>query len=125
MCYTKEKEDSKMKMLKEIKERWASALRSGKYRQGTAMLQDSNKNFCCLGVLCNLYNKEKHRSWEELNINGEEILPIKVMAWAGLLSQNPNVAYESEVHTLSAYNDGEAGINLDFNQIADLIEAQL
>jgi len=121
-----------MKMLKEIKDRWLEALRSGKYKQGKEMLQDSEKNFCCLGVLCNLYNKEKHTGWADLNINGDEILPIKVMYWAGLISQNPNVKYAKTLATLSTFNDGMAVGNdnmdigqLNFNEIADLIEAQL
>jgi len=122
-----------MKMLKEINELWVNALRSGKFKQGKEMLQDSEKHFCCLGVLCSLYNKEKHSSWKDLNINGDEILPKKVMNWAGLTSQNPNVKYkDGTLQTLSNFNDG-ISLNmrgremspLNFNEIADIIEVQL
>lgn len=123
-------------MFAEIKERWVEALRSGKFKQGQEMLSyeiDGETKHCCLGVLCDLYNKEKHRSWADLHINGDEILPKKVAHWAGLRSQNPNVTYAKTVTTLSAFNDGNAVredkndevIQLDFNGIADLIEAQL
>lgn len=39
-------------MKPEIKAKWVKALRSGRYKQGTGMLySESNKAFCCLGVL--------------------------------------------------------------------------
>jgi hypothetical protein len=37
----------------DLKAKWVSALRSGKYKQGTQYLYNDNENsFCCLGVLC-------------------------------------------------------------------------
>lgn len=45
------------------KTKWArvklllDALRSGKYEQGTGQLRFNNR-FCCLGVACDIYNKE-------------------------------------------------------------------
>ena len=44
-------------MKQEIKEKWVSALRSGEYKQGKEGLRIYNE-FCCLGVLCDLYIKE-------------------------------------------------------------------
>jgi hypothetical protein len=40
------------KLNPEIKQKWCSALRSGKYEQGQGLLHDPNDNtYCCLGVL--------------------------------------------------------------------------
>ena len=125
-------------MIVEIKELWIKALRSGKFQQGKEMLayQDDEVNgglrYCCLGVLCHLYNREKKKGWENLHIDGDEILPTKVALWAGLTSQNPDVVHAKHKATLSTFNDGMAYVDdntpikqLNFNEIADLIEAQL
>ncbi len=37
--------------------KWVAALRSGKYKQGAFTLHRKNK-FCCLGVACELYQRE-------------------------------------------------------------------
>lgn len=37
-------------MTKDQKRRWVKALRSGKYRQGVAMLKNDIGEYCCLGV---------------------------------------------------------------------------
>lgn len=39
----------------ELKAKWLEALRSGKYDQGTGQLRNGNC-FCCLGVLCDVFN---------------------------------------------------------------------
>ena len=40
-------------MVKEIKDKWVAALRSGKYKQGSGQLHNTmNDTYCCLGVLC-------------------------------------------------------------------------
>jgi hypothetical protein len=46
-------------MNKVIKKEWVERLRSGKYKQGKYRLRDSNNNYCCLGVLCEVYVDEK------------------------------------------------------------------
>jgi len=40
----------------ELKAKWLEALRSGKYDQTSGHLRDGN-SFCCLGVLCNIFNE--------------------------------------------------------------------
>lgn len=53
-------------MNKEVAKKWANALRSGTYKQGTYRLRKQIKEqdgivvdmFCCLGVLCDLYSAE-------------------------------------------------------------------
>ena len=49
------------KMDPTIKARWVAALRSGDYNQGHGRLhtkENGISSFCCLGVLCDLANKE-------------------------------------------------------------------
>lgn len=46
-----------------FKEKWVAALRSGNYKQAQYSLKDA-KGFCCLGVLCDLYDNTK---WEEVD----------------------------------------------------------
>jgi len=45
-------------MNKEVKAKWIKALRSGEYKQGNLRLRNTDNEFCCLGVLCDLYAKE-------------------------------------------------------------------
>ena len=40
----------------ELKEKWITALKSGKYQQGQHVLRNKNNEFCCLGVLCDIIN---------------------------------------------------------------------
>lgn len=42
-----------MKLTREQKEQWLTALRSGKYQQTNGNLHDNN-GYCCLGVLCDI-----------------------------------------------------------------------
>ena len=52
-------------MNKAIARRWVRALRSGKYKQGRRYLKQKDDNgklrYCCLGVLCELYQAERAR----------------------------------------------------------------
>lgn len=41
-----------------IKQMWIDALRSGAYKQGRSCLKNHNDQFCCLGVLADVYMKE-------------------------------------------------------------------
>lgn len=126
-----------MSMKPDIKQRWINALRSGNYDQARLSLRDGD-NFCCLGVLCDLYGKEKDVLWifedfEESESPTNEYLcafdgglPDNVMAWAGLeydYEANPVLeirADGTEIHATTA-NDT---YRYDFAKIADLIEAR-
>ena len=115
-------------MKKEIAEKWVAALRSGQYAQTTGTLRSADQ-FCCLGVLCDLYAKEKQvpwgkpapdlRMWEFL---GEtDILPVAVQAWAGIDSADgylPKEDYVLKDQDLATYNDD----GMTFSEIADVIE---
>lgn len=119
-------------MDKKIKARWVKALRSGRYQQGTGQLR-SGENFCCLGVLCDLYVKSKKRSWvkhpqdpETMLLKGSkeaDVLPRAVAEWAGLGRNNrdPEVTNGSYSTYLSTLND----TGYSFEKISKLIEKQL
>ena len=119
-----------------VKRKWVAALRSGEYKQAGGRLRKGDC-YCCLGVLTDLYDKDiqnDHHEWYEVDgkygyySDGgtvEAILPESVMKWADLKECNPTVLEErmgQPVTSLAYLNDNEA---LDFNQLADIIEAQL
>ena len=119
-------------MNSQIKQQWATALRSGKYTQDTGSLQ-TEKGFCCLGVLCDLYSKETGIEWEvsytidqetchlpRYSFNTETaFLPVEVKEWAGLESRSPIVkSPEDELKELAILNDNGS----TFEEIAQLIE---
>lgn len=91
----------------EIKEKWLEALRSGDYTKGEGQLvtfRADKKEYCCLGVLCDLHHKmtgegnwgvdsEGKHCDKQIYIVGSitarrssstTILPEKVMEWAGI-----------------------------------------
>jgi hypothetical protein len=81
-----------------LRSRWLVALESGEYEQGTDFLRNEN-TFCCLGVLCNIYNKE---NWKKgiYVFNGFEhdtLPPITILQEAGLTA--------SDAKSLASLND--------------------
>lgn len=52
-------------MIKEYKEKWVAALRSGQYQQGRGVLRINGPTgqYCCLGVLCDVMEKEGNGRW--------------------------------------------------------------
>jgi hypothetical protein len=111
-------------MKPEIKNKWVAALRSGEYQQGLHNLK-SNNQYCCLGVLCDLYIKENNLDWVFTSFYDFSIPPLVVQEWAGLDTGNPRVLTKSHRHSdqnLVALNDT---LRYSFPQIADIIEEQL
>jgi hypothetical protein len=122
-------------MKKEVMEKWVAALRSGKYEQGKGFLNKQGK-FCCLGVLCDIAEKEgvcqsrPSEAYEEVLKYGPEaqdstVTPKAVQAWAGFSQRfntgNPEVTVASEyTELLAELND----TGMKFDQIANLIEKQ-
>lgn len=117
-----------------VKAAWIAALRSGEYKQGYGKLRtnySTEKEYCCLGVLCDLYIKTSDEAyWEGCDFrdkNGGDsyILPDSVMQWAELNSSNPltSVVYpehnDSNKTPMSELNDT---LQWNFLQIAKLIE---
>ena len=50
-------------------QKWADALRSGKYKQGRCQLQ-SEDGYCCLGVACDVFIKRKDMEFLYGRIHG-------------------------------------------------------
>lgn len=106
-------------MNSQIKQKWIDALRSGEYEQDKCSLK-TPKGFCCLGVLTDLYLKEKNKDWETsekgYTFGGNEgSLHNEVISWCDF----PNANKEG---ILIEMND-DFGRN--FQEIADYIEENL
>lgn len=107
----------------DIKTEWIAALRSGKYKQGRGKLRVDDK-FCCLGVLCDLYDNKNWFDTKEIHIFGQgsiysysldntvnrNFLPYHVQK--GL-----QLKYEDTVELAQMNDDGKT-----FDEIADHIE---
>lgn len=118
-----------------VVEQWVAALRSGKYQQTSNTLHD-DVGYCCLGVLCDLY-QQAHPSmamWEKLEDLGWAItvggsserlaLPPEVQEWTKLRTRRGNHSawWEDEEYiglSLSYLND----TGTPFHMIADIIES--
>ena len=115
-------------MNKQVKEQWLDALRSGDYKQGTGKMKIGDE-YCCLGVLTDLYIQEHGCEWgPDGSFHGECAEPPgKVVKWAGLPKADPRVddSYANKLSlaghkylSLAWLNDNGA----TFEQIADVIE---
>lgn len=114
-------------MNKKIKQKWVKALLSGEYVQTKGKLKTSENNFCCLGVLCDLAQKEGIGAWVKV-LNHEEFLvgedssmdtlPSKVMEWAGIESKWGFYKSAHNFTTLAHEND----TGKTFKQIASDIK---
>ena len=127
-----------------VKQEWVEALRSGDYEQGTHALRRTNgtDTFCCLGVLCDLYQDATGKGeWKEPEHKKEDryhfitpndlnwsVLPNVVRDWAGLdvcqgvvLDSDAHPDDKSGCHPLSSLNDA----HYSFGEIADVIEQNL
>jgi hypothetical protein len=106
-------------MDKELKEKWVTALRSGKYKQGRLFLRSIDNEFCCLGVLCDVYN---NTDWKEYGgcysygstTDGIYYIPHDIAFQIGIIiNQQHRLSYKNEVSHQS------------FQEIADYIERNL
>ena len=108
-------------MKPDVKQAWLTALRSGDYQQGQGYLRQGDQ-YCCLGVLCDLYGKAVGPEWEttfgeRAGIQSmhrvDTLLPIQVQKWADLMLPNPL--------DLAAMNDNGS----TFEELANIIERDL
>lgn len=119
----------------EVKAKWIAALRSGQYQQGAGRLRSGGNKFCCMGVLCDLAEKEgivkssllTNNRYGYGNLFDTAYLPAEVVEWAGLsthqASFNPSVLLPSGRRpSLSDMNDS---MYYTFDMIADAVEAGL
>jgi hypothetical protein len=123
----------------EIKDRWTTALRSGDFTQGkgslTFVYENGTQKDCCLGVLCKLAVTAGVIPPGELvpmvnttrspvaygDQRAEGLLPVEVVEWAGLSSDNPMVEKMGCYCPLTSLND----TGTSFAEIADLIDNSL
>lgn len=136
----------------EVKKKWVKALRSGEYKQCYGQLKSCEGGFCFLGVLCDIYGKERGIEWEERSIgdasswfirpmladadalsNGT-VLPDKVEKWAELSNTArfnipPYPDVDGKASTRLSGDISMMDVNdickYSFEEIADLIEEQL
>lgn len=125
----------------EIKTQWLEALRSGEYQQGHMALRNTSNQFCCLGVLCDLYAKAHPEESTDMLwslkdtgtlywFGGDDgIPPAKIREWAGLPSQNPVILVKTaDEHIASSPCVNISDLNdngMSFADIANYIEEQL
>jgi len=70
----------------QVQERWVEALKSEKYKQGKLHLRDSDDNFCCLGVLCDIFNPNHWKKGKRHYLFLEEnyFPSYEIQVWSGL-----------------------------------------
>lgn len=111
-------------MNQEIKKLWIDGLRSGKYRQGQGALKTPYGEYCCLGVLCDIYREVTgfgewvDGAYQSFNESNSISLSPDVVKWAGLKESNPIFGG----HDAIGLNDKE---QYTFEQIANEIEKYL
>jgi len=109
-------------MNKDVKAQWVKALRSGKYKQTKGVLKNM-QGFCCLGVLCDLYDStkwEEKRNSEAYDFLDETEMPPKIVSqWAGLDAAQTAEPSNKTLYDLNDENDGP-----NFVEMADIIEKQ-
>lgn len=97
-------------MKPEIKEKFISALESGKFKRTHYKLRERGHRchkYCALGVLCKVYvNDKKIRKWEDAGV-GFMTPSQRVLDWAGM-----NL---DEVNDIMGMNDTK---DLSFKKIA-------
>jgi len=98
-------------MKRGIARKWVVALKSGKYKQARSRLKNGD-NYCCLGVLCNLYEEETgDEGWENY-----KVLPPQVRDWAGMQT---NDGTYGDTKRLTRDNDT---LRKSFTKIANIIK---
>ena len=134
-----------------VKTNWVAALNSGEYKQGTGCLNPGD-GMCCLGVLTDLYAKEKGLKWvprilgpgSDFYVDGLEaketgLTPKEVILWSGVGHRSPSIpvitreTYKFFENVQIDIDDIDYHANLSelndsgftFSQIADLIKAFL
>jgi hypothetical protein len=100
------------------------ALRSGEYKQTKGTLEDNNGH-CCLGVMCDVYQKDTGISVDcrpNGSINGGSLSQhTAVQEWVGLRNDHGGfTGKHKDTVSLAGLNDSGS----TFSQIADFIESE-
>jgi hypothetical protein len=104
----------------EIAKQWIEALRSDKFKQTDGCLTNSIGGYCCLGVLCELYNRKYGTEFDEFGqlFDEGEILPKEVKDWAGMNTSDGSGFKDTGIYSLADLNDR----GTSFKEISDIIE---
>lgn len=139
-----------------IKKKWLEALRSGEYTQTKRVLRAANSDnsvagYCCLGVLCDLYQKEVGGRWTPQSVRifvdgvdddytvpafqfeteapegksldySTETLPFAVQKWAGMQTGNGMYGGDDPRAPSPPCLTMDNDSGKTFAQIADIIE---
>jgi len=114
-------------MDKKWKNKWITALKSGEYQQGRGALRTLEDKFCCLGVLCDLYGKEKGVNWE-LRKNKIKYIFLDESGTLPTIVKQETCIKDGKMSIVITLNDGNNGDGeppKSFNEIADWIEENL
>ena len=119
----------------QFREKWLRALKGGRYKQTTNYLKNDN-GYCCLGVACEIYNKNftdklEIEAFENSYGNGsvvfidngsyDSVLPPRVKKALGLQTQSGDFKYKNGAScSLVDLNDS----GKTFKEIAKLIESK-
>ena len=120
-------------MNKKIAKKWVKALRSGKYKQEREVLHNTTyvmESFCCLGVLCDLYQQDRRskkkkmldveNKWSHVTYDGADTyLPDAVREWAGMKTNHGSWDNNKVDLNLVYLNDEKRN---SFKTIASVIE---
>lgn len=112
---------SEFGMERGLKVKWLEGLRGEKYRQGTGYLK-TKKDFCCLGVLCDVAGL----GWD--GVDGALVYNVKDTTAAKKLTTRLKSQLglsSADVEVLMSMNDGDGVFTTNsrsFAEIADWIE---
>jgi hypothetical protein len=105
-------------------QQWVTALRSGKYKQGTGQLKNYDGAMCCLGVACDISGLGSWRG-ETYVVSPYDLsrtnLPQAVIDYFSVDSANPTLLTSPEGNDLTAISANDVR-HMSFNEIADLLE---
>lgn len=118
-------------MNKEIKKKWLDALKSGNYKRVSGNLvryeEDRTdkpiRGHCCLGVLCDLYAKDKGVNFfDVIDVVKEGLLPDSVVHWAEIDIEKENFIVRLYGGSLAERNDSAAIEDKTYNVVISTIE---
>jgi len=108
------------KLEKEFAQKWVDALKSGKYQQGEGYLEDSDGQYCCLGVACRMNHPRvdlKHKFFIDASKKSKEYISKSLEKNMPALLRGIDID-QSFVQKVSKMNDD----GCSFIQIAYWIE---
>lgn len=104
---------------KQLIKDWIKALRSGDYQQGKNKLRNADDIYCCLGVLCDIYDED---GWEYNDILEEYEYRTDNDVSSELLPKEMKLELKYNIQELVDLNDS---LDHTFEYIADFVEKEI